>query len=150
MVTAAAVLAFVWGAFAIIVGLAVVAASSVIKAASASCISASTDDPDYARACQAVSTYSGFFKVLTAGLVIIAILLIWGGVTALTGKNGQILVIGAGVYLVLDIVSIIVAASTSGSRGSTLFGVVAPVLILVFMLNPRSKAWFRARGGKTF
>ena len=29
-------------------------------------------------------------------------------------------------------------------------GVVAPVLILVFMLNPRSKAWFKAKGGKTF
>ena len=149
MVTAAAVLAFVWGAFAIIAGIVIVAASSVIAAASSTCASLSSDDPDYAAACRAVSSYSGFFKVLTAGLVIIAILLIWGGVVALTGKNAQILVIGAGLYLVLDIISLIVAAS--GNRSSSSFlGVVAPVLILVFMLNGRSKAWFKSKGAKTF
>ena len=149
MVTAAAVLAFVWGAFAIIAGIVIVAASSVIAAASSTCASLSSDDPDYAAACRAVSSYSGFYKVLTAGLIIIAILLIWGGVVALTGKNAQILVIGAGLYLLLDIVSLIVASS--GNRSSSGFlGVVAPVLILVFMLNGRSKAWFKSKGARTF
>ena len=149
MVTAAAVLAFVWAAFAIIVGLAVLAASSLLTAAGNACAD-NVGDTDTARVCSAVATYSGFFKVLTAGLMIVAVLLIWGGVVALTGKNGQILVVGAAVYLVLDIISIFVSISNSNFRFNGVLGVAAPVLMLVFMLNPRSKAWFRSKGAKTF
>lgn len=149
MVTAAAVLAFVWAAFAIIVGLVVLAATSVLSAAGTSCTGGFADS-DTARACTAVATYSGFFKVLTAGLMIIAILLIWGGVVALTGKNGQILVIGAAVYVLLDIISIFVSISNDNFGSSGVLGIAAPVLMLVFMLNPRSKAWFRSKGAKTF
>jgi len=83
-------------------------------------------------------------------LILVAILLIWGGVVALTRKNGQILVIGAGVYLLLDLISVIVSVSDNNSASSRLLGVVAPVLILVFMLNPASKAWFKSKGAKTF
>ena len=69
---------------------------------------------------------------------------------ALTGKNGQILVIGAAVYILLDIISIIVAISSSGFGATGVIGIVAPVLIAIFMLNPASKAWFKSKGAKTF
>lgn len=148
MVTAAAVLAFVWGGFAIIFGLVIVAASSLLSAASSAC--SGEANVSTSPACNAVAHYSGFFKVITAGLVVVAILLIWGGVVALTGKNGQILVIGAVVYLLLDLVSIFVSISDNTFGTSGIVGIVAPVLIIIFMLNPASKAWFQAKGGKTF
>ncbi len=72
--------------------------------------------------------------------------MIWGGVVALNGKNGQILVIACAVYAVLAIISAI--ASSFGF--TSLLGFVIPVLIAVFMLNAQSKAWFKAKGGKTF
>lgn len=149
MVTAAAVLAFVWAGFAIIVGLVILAAGSLLTAAGNAC-SGGFADSDTARACTAVATYSGFFKVVTAGLMIVAILLIWGGVVALTGRNGQLLVIGAAVYVLLDIIGIFVSISNSNFGFNGVLGVAAPVLMLVFMLNPRSKAWFRSKGAKTF
>lgn len=148
MVTAAAVLAFVWAAFAIITGLVIVAASSIVSSATDYCNSVS--DSTAVDGCATVIGYSSFFKVLTVGLMIVAILLIWGGVVALTGKNGQILVIGAAVYLLLDVISIFVSISNHNFGSNGVLGVVAPVLMVVFMLNPRSKAWFKAKGAKTF
>lgn len=148
MVTAAAVLAFVWGAFAIIGGLVIVAASSIVSSAANYCNSLS--DANGTAGCNTVTGYSSFFKVVTAALILVAILLIWGGVVALTGKNGQILVIGAGVYLLLDLISVIVSVSGNNFASSGLLGIVAPVLILVFMLNSASKAWFKSKGAKTF
>lgn len=148
MVTAAAVLAFIWGAFAIIGGLLIVAASSVIATASAYCSSAGGD---LANECNVVSRYSGSYKVITAGLIVVAILLIWGGVVALTGKNGQILVIGAAVYILLEIIALIISASSAnGFASSGIIGIVAPVLMLAFMLNGASRSWFRSKGAKTF
>ena len=150
MVTAAAVLAFVWGGFAIIGGFFIVVASSALSAISASCQSVAGTDAQTAAACADVGGYSSFFKVITAGLIIVAILLIWGGVVALTGKNGQLLVIGAAVYIVLDIVSVIVFLTSSGFGFTGVVGIIAPVLIAIFMLNPQSKAWFKSKGAKTF
>ncbi len=124
------------------------AASSLVSSAANYCNSLS--DANGTAGCSTVTGYSSFFKVVTAALIVVAILLIWGGVVALTGKNGQILVIGAGVYLLLDLISVIVSVSGNNFASSGLLGIVAPVLILVFMLNPASKAWFKSKGAKTF
>ena len=72
--------------------------------------------------------------------------MIWGGVVAMNGKNGQILVVACGVYALLAILSVI----GSGFGFAYLLGFVIPVLIVVFLLNAQSRAWFRAVGGKTF
>ena len=146
MVTAAAVLAFVFGGFAVIASFFSLIATGLTSAVSAACDSVSSTDPNYNASCSSLGGYSGFFKVVAVGLILVAILLIWGGVVAMSGKNQQILVIGAGVYIILTIVSII--ASSFGFTG--ILGVVAPILILVFLFNPASRAWFRAKGGKTF
>jgi hypothetical protein len=146
MATAAAVLAFIWGGFAVIGSIATLALSGVSSVVSDSCSSLTSDDPNYVSACNAVSGYSGFFKVVTVGLIIVAILLIWGGVTTLSGKNTQLLAIGAGVYVVLQIVALI----AGGFSALSIFGLAAPVLILVFLFNPATRNWVRAKGGKTF
>jgi hypothetical protein len=148
MVTAAAVLAFVWGGLAILWSIFALLAGSILSAASSAvCDTSSTYyDSDTAQACDAVSGIGGFLIAITIGLIVVAALLIAGGVTAINGQNGQILVIACALYAVLAIVGLVV----SGAFGfSYLLGIVVPVLIVVFMLNRSSRAWFRSVGGKT-
>lgn len=147
MVTAAAVLAFVFGGFAIIGSFLVLVASSLVATAGQLCANNQLNDAQYQSNCNTVAGAGGFLKVVSVGLIIVAILLIWGGVVALSGKNQQILAIGAAVYIVLAIVSIIAGG---GVGFTSILGIAAPVLILVFLFNPASRAWFRAKGGKTF
>lgn len=140
MVTAAAVLAFIWGGFAIIGSFFLLIGGSILSAA---CSSSDTAT----RIGNAGCSLGGFLTVVTLGLIIVAALLIWGGVAAVSGRSQQILVIACGVYLLLSVVSLI-AGSSFGS--GSVIGFVAPVLILVFVFNPASKAWFKAKGAKTF
>jgi len=149
MVTAAAVLAFVWGGLGILWSIIALFAGSVLSAASSAvCDSNSVYyDSDTRDACNAVSGVGTFLIVITIGLIVVAALLIAGGVTAINGKNGQLLVIACALYAVLAIVGLIV----SGAFGvGYLLGVVVPVLIVVFIMNSQSRAWFRSVGGKTF
>ena len=146
MVTAAAVLAFIWGGLGILFGLIGIAAGSVLNSASNVVCNDSSITADTASACNSVSGLGTFLIIVTIATIVIAGLMIWGGVVALNGKNGQILVIACAVYALLAIISII--GSSFGF--SYLLGFVIPILIAVFMLNTQSRNWFRARGGKTF
>ena len=146
MVTAAAVLAFIWGGLGILFGLIAFAAGSVLSAASSAVCDSTSLDRDTAAACDTVGGAGTFLVIVTIGTIVVAALMIWGGVVALNGKNGQILVIACAIYAALAILSII--ASSFGF--TSLLGFVIPVLIVVFLLNPASKAWFKAKGGKTF
>lgn len=147
MVTAAAVLAFIWGGLGILFGLIGIAAGSVLNSASdAVCSNSSYLTADTAAACDSVSGLGTFLIIVTIVTIVIAGLMIWGGVVALNGKNGQILVIACAAYAVLAIISVI----ASSFAFTYLLGFVIPILIAVFMLNTQSRAWFRARGGKTF
>jgi len=147
LVTAAAVLAFIWGGLGILFGLIGIAAGSVLSSASdVVCGNNSYLTADTAAACDSVSGWGTFLVIVTIGTIVIAGLMIWGGVVALNGKNGQILVIACAAYAVLAIISVI----ASGFGFTYLLGFVVPILIAVFMLNSQSRAWFRARAGKTF
>ena len=146
MVTAAAVLAFIWGGLGILFGLIGLAAGSVLSSASSAVCNDNSLDINTAAACDSVGGIGTFLIVVTIGTIIIAGLMIWGGVVALNGKNGQILVIACGVYAALAILSVI----ASGFGFTYLLGFVIPVLIVVFLLNAQSRAWFKAKGGKTF
>lgn len=150
MVTAAAVLAFVWGGLGLFWSIIALFAGSVLSAASSAVCDANSTylyDSDTRDACNAVSGVGTFLIVITIGLIVVAALLIAGGVTAINGKNGQILVIACALYAILAIVGLI----ASGAFGfGYLLGVVVPVLIVIFMLNRQSRDWFRSVGGKTF
>ena len=146
MVTAAAVLAFVWGGLGILFGLLGLAAGSVLSSATSAVCNDATLDRDTVTACNAAGGLGSFLIIVTICTIVIAGLMIWGGVVALNGKNGQILVIACGVYAALAILSVI-----ASSFGFTyLLGFVIPALIVVFLLNTQSKSWFKAKGGKTF
>ncbi len=98
MVTAAAVLAFVWGGLGILFGLLGLAAGSVLSSATSAVCNDATLDRDTVTACNAAGGLGSFLIIVTIGTIVIAGLMIWGGVVALNGKNGQILVIACGVY----------------------------------------------------
>lgn len=147
MVTAAAVLAFVWGGLGILFSIFGLLAGSILTTAStAVCNSQTYYDADTAAACSSVNSVGGWLIAITIGTIVVAALMIAGGVTALNGKNGQILVIACAVYAILAILSIIL----SGFGFTFLLGFVIPVLIVVFLLNTQSRAWFRSVGGRTF
>jgi hypothetical protein len=146
MVTAAAVLAFIWGGLGILFGLIGLAAGTFITSASSAICNDSSLSASDSVTCNSVSSIGPFLIIITIGTIIVAGLMIWGGVVALNGKNGQILVIACAVYAALAILSLF----GSGFGFTSLLGFVIPVLIVVFMLNAASKAWFKIKGGKTF
>jgi hypothetical protein len=146
MVTAAAVLAFIWGGLGILFGLLGLVAGSVLTSATNTVCDNTSLTASSAAACESVSGIGTFLVIITIGLIVVAGLMIWGGVVALSGKNGQILVIACAVYAALALITVF----GSGFEFTSLLGFVIPVLILVFMFNGASRAWFRAKGGKTF
>lgn len=78
--------------------------------------------------------------------LVLAALYIWGGVAALGGKDGRILVIACSASIVLNL--IIMASYTFSA--SSLSGLVLPILILAFMVQAQCREYFRANGGSTF
>lgn len=146
LVTAAAVLCFIWGGLSIISSFVTMAAGSVLSTASGICATSNVDE--FGELCASTSGWGGFFIIVSIVLIVAAGLLIWGGVVALNGKNGKIGVIAGGLLVVLQIVSMI--ASGGAAIGFAIFGIIVPILIIVFLINPASKAWFRAKGGQTF
>ncbi len=120
MVTAAAVLAFISGGLGLIGGL---LAFSVIGS---------------------FGVPSSLVIFVIVGLVL-SIGLIYGGVQALQGKNFVILLGLAAASIVINLISMLIYF-----QASSLISFIFPILIIVFLVNPQSKAWITARGGKTF
>ena len=123
--TAAAVLAFVASAFHLLVGLVLLAVSEEDIA----------DDVTMANV-----------KLVAILLLVIAGIYIWGGVAALTGKDGRPLVVGAGLAIVINIVSLVL----NKGEGFSPISFVFPALIAAFTLQKESKDWITSKGGKTF
>ncbi|MBN9609163.1 MAG: hypothetical protein J0I11_07580 [Actinobacteria bacterium] len=143
MVTAAAVLCFIWGGFAIIGSLISMLGGAVVSAVGSACTQAGTDSTGV---CEAASGAGGFLVVVGIVLIVCAGLLIWGGVVALSGKNSKVSVIACGILVIAEIAMMI----ASGSVAFSIFGVIVPILIIVLLMNKTSKAWFTAKGGATF
>ncbi len=78
--------------------------------------------------------------------IAVAVLMIWGGVSTLGGSNTVLLAVGAGVYLLVQIIELI---AYRGLAFSFVLGFAAPVLIEVFLFNSQVRGWVRARGGRT-
>ncbi|MTD13093.1 hypothetical protein GIS00_03915 [Nakamurella sp. YIM 132087] len=82
-------------------------------------------------------TYLAVVGLLFGGIFV------WGGVAALTGRSSRILVVLAIADVVLEIVLLVLTRDPSG-------GLLFPILIWVFLMQRRSRDWFRLRGGRTF
>lgn len=141
MVTAAAVLCFVWGGFAIIGALVSMLGGAVVSAVGTACTSLDTTG-----ACTSASGAGTFLILVGIVLIVCAGLLIWGGVVALSGKNAKVSVIACGILVVAEIAMMI----ASGGAAFAIFGIIVPILIIVLLMNKTSKSWFLAKGGATF
>lgn len=148
LVTAAAVLSFIWGGFSILASIVTLAAGSFVSGAGNLCEALTADAERLpGTVCAGTGTIGGLLIAVGLVLIIAAALLIWGGVVALSGKNAKVGVIAGGLLIVVQIVSLI--ASGSGV-GFSIAGIIVPVLIVVFLMNANSKAWFKSKGGATF
>lgn len=87
----------------------------------------------------------GFYTVLLIISIAAGAVMIWGGVQALNGKDGRILVIAAGVAILANLITMIMAFTTTG-----LLSFVLPILIVALMMQAQSRNWIRSRGGQTF
>lgn len=141
LVTAAAVLAFIWGGLSILGSIIGMAAGSVLGAVGSACA-----EYDETGACASAAGTGGFLIFISIVYIVAAGVLIWGGVVAMSGKNGKVLTIAGGALILVALIQAI--AGGFGVMG--LFGMIVPILIIVFMLNNASKAWFRSKGGATF
>ncbi|ACV77869.1 hypothetical protein [Nakamurella multipartita] len=125
MVTAAAVLAFVVGGLAILGGLLALFAGSALTGY--------------------IGGLGGLVIVISILILAVGALYIWAGVMALQGKNAKILTIVAIAASALQLLSMISDFSTS-----SLIGLAISVAIIALLLQPVSKAWFKAKGAPTF
>lgn len=86
----------------------------------------------------------GFLVVLAIVGLLLSIGLIYGGLLTLQGKSFVILLVLAGAAILLNLISMITYFQIT-----SLLSFVIPVLIIIFLMNPQSKAWIKSRGGAT-
>lgn len=86
----------------------------------------------------------GFLVVLLIIGLLLSVAMIFGGVQAMQGKSFVILIAAAGVSILINLISMI-----TYFQATTLLSFVLPILIVVFLMNPQSKAWIKAKGGQT-
>ncbi|GGL85032.1 hypothetical protein [Nakamurella endophytica] len=165
--TAAAVLAFVFGAaailqslFGVLIGSLLSGSNSVATGITDTTVRLACDRtlPDFsqdgcdlarqnASRVREISPEIGTFAIVVAiGAAIVAALMIWGGVVLLSGRDSRIVVSACALYFLLAI--LLIVATRFGVVYA--FGIVLPVLITVFTLNGSTRAWVRSRGGRTF
>lgn len=85
-----------------------------------------------------------FLVVLVIVGIVLSIGLIFGGLQALQGKSFVILLAVAGASVLINLITMI-----TYFQATALLGLIIPILIIVFLVNPQSKAWITAKGGKT-
>jgi len=125
-VTVAAVLAFISAGLTILLGAVVLTANEV-------------------------NGVDSTLKALAFATFAVCVLYIWGGVTALAGKNGKILVIGAALSIVLSL-AVILYTTTQGLAIELrdFYSLILPAIIITRLLHEQPRAWFKAKGGTTF
>ncbi len=93
-----------------------------------------------------LSGISGVFVLFAILYLAITVGLIAGGIMALTGKNGQILLITAVVAAALQVLGIIfVLAQGQSFQVTSLIGLLLTGGIIFLLLQPQSKQFFAAR-----
>ena len=124
--TTAAVLAFVLGGLYLIASLLYFAGGSIVSGFSATSGSA--------------LTLFGVVYLVLGGV------LIWAGVLALTGKDSRILLGASGAAVAIEVLSWIVLFFTATS----IIYLALAAVIIALLLQPQSKQWLAAKGGKSF
>jgi hypothetical protein len=122
-VTAAAVIAIVWGGLGTLFGLLALFALSIIF------------------------SYSGLLGIFVILGLAVSIALLVFGIQVLQGKSPKLLLYLCYASIVIQLLSLIFSlASGYGFAFSSLLGFVIPGVIVAMLLQPQSKQYFAARG----
>jgi hypothetical protein len=120
MVTAAAIVAIVWGALGALFGLLALSLAFLIGA---------------------------FYGLILLISVALSVALLVGGIFVLQGKNPKLLLMISYVAIGVSLLSLIIGVIQSGGNAfSGILGIVVPGVIVALMLQPQSKQYFAARG----
>jgi hypothetical protein len=94
----------------------------------------------------ALSTVLAVFALFGVLYLAIAVVNIWGGVQAMTGKGGTVLKIGGGVTAGLATLGLVVSLTQGEFSFWSIVLIAAGVGIAVLLSQPVSRQWFAARG----
>jgi hypothetical protein len=120
MVTAAAIIAIVWGALGALFGLLALSLAFLIGA---------------------------FYGLILLISVALSVALLVGGIFVLQGKNPKLLLMISYVAIGVSLLSLIIGVIQSGGNAfSGILGIIVPGVIVALMLQPQSKQYFAARG----
>jgi hypothetical protein len=120
MVTAAAIVAIVWGALGALLSLLALSLAFLIGAI--------------------------YGLILIIGIAIYVALLV-GGIFVLQGKNPKLLLMVSYVAIAVSLLSLIIGIAQGGSSAfSGILGIIIPGVIVALLLQPQSKQYFAARG----
>ncbi|CAN5776229.1 hypothetical protein BH18ACT7_BH18ACT7_16300 [soil metagenome] len=76
---------------------------------------------------------------------------LFGGIQAMNGKNGQLLVQAAGASIVLSIITLLVLLTIyDGFAFVGLISLILPIVIIMLMRQQDSRQWFQSRGAPTY
>ena len=91
--------------------------------------------------------FSAVLGVLSLVSLVIAVVVLVGGIQVLTGRSPQLLLLGSYASLAITVLFMLWSAvSGYGFVGSNLLSLVLPALIVYFLLQPQSKQYFASRG----
>lgn len=140
-VTTAGILGVIWGALTILSSLISMAAGSLFGGIADACA-----ENDQSGLCASAGSSETLLVVMGIALIVAAGLVIWGGVAALNGTSGKILVVAGVIQVVIQIIWMI----ETGSVAFGIVGVIVPAAIIALILSAASKNWFHVVRGSTF
>lgn len=135
MVTAATVLALIWGGLTVISALFSMVGGSLFHITGRACA-----PNDQSGLCAFVGNSGGLLIVIGIALIVAASLVIWGSIAARNGQNAKLLIIASGIQIVIQIVWMI----ETGSAAFGIVGVIVPIGIIGLISSSTSRTWFQA------
>lgn len=120
MVTAAAIVAIVWGALGALFGLLALSIAFILGA---------------------------LYGLLILISVAMSVALLVGGIFVLQGKNPKLLLMISYVAIGVSVLSLIIGIVQSGGNAfSGILGIIVPGVIVALLMQPQSKQYFASRG----
>lgn len=118
-VTAAAIVAIVWGGLGTLFGLIAMAVAFALFP---------------------------IFGLLVLLAVLVSVALLVGGIFALQGKSPKLLLYVCYAAIVINVLELIFAIAKSGSAFTGILGFIIPGVIIALLWQQQSKQWFASRG----
>ena len=119
MVSAAAIIAIVWGGLGALFGLLAMAVAF------------------------ALFPILGLFVLIG---VAVAVALLVGGIQVLQGKSPKLLLYICYAAIAINLIELIIAITQSGTAYTGILGIIIPGVIVALLLQQQSKQWFASRG----